>query len=233
MIHELYIFICLFIIGVVLYFTSANIDISRFDSGKPGEHILFISGTHGNEPSGFNALLRLQNRLKDINFKPIKGSITIIHNFNNLGYYTDNRYYSIVGKTIDLNRQYGKNFYLNKKIEKILKHHTLVIDFHEGWGYIRRDKNSIGSSLTPIDIPEKLTNKIIKDLNHSISDKAKWWDINSGKVIPNSLRDYVSNKNKKYILVETSGQNNIQRMSIRVEQNFIVIENILKYYGLI
>ena len=51
--------------------------------------------------------------------------------------------------------------------------------------------------------------------------------------IINSLRDYANEKNKAYMLIETSGQNNIQPLDIRVSQNITIITYILKKYGIL
>ena len=99
----LMIFIIIYVIGILLFFTChIPMDINTFDSGKPGKHALLIGGTHGDEPAGSYALLIMQNLLKKGVLKLKKGKITIIHNVNPCGLYLDNRYYSVIGKKIDL-----------------------------------------------------------------------------------------------------------------------------------
>ena len=105
MMWPLMIFIIIYIIGILLFFTChIPMDISTFDSGKPGKHALLIGGTHGDEPAGSYAHLIMQNLLKKGVLKLKKGKITIIHNVNPCGLYLGNRYYSVIGKKIDLNR---------------------------------------------------------------------------------------------------------------------------------
>ena len=128
---SLIVFLLTFFIGIVLFYTCHFcVDIKTFDSGKPGKHILLIGGTHGDEPAGSYALLILQNLLKKGKLRVKKGKITIIHNVNPCGLYLNNRYYSVIGKNIDLNRMYGKGFPINNKIEKLIPISDVIIDFH-------------------------------------------------------------------------------------------------------
>ena len=224
------IFIIIFIVGIILYLSCNNIEISYFDSKKPGPKILFIAGTHGNEPSGYTSLLLLKNSLNNKKIKLLSGSLTIIYNLNKCGYYFDNRYYSTIGKNIDINRLYTRGFPINNKVEKIVDKHDIIIDFHEGAGYISRDKKSIGSSITSVNYPIFDVKNMISYINRSISEKYKKWRINnSPPMIPFTLRYYCNLKNKKYLLVETSGQKNIQPLHIRVNQNLKVIQYILQH----
>tara|TARA_B100001093_G_scaffold506174_1_gene564677 strand:- start:406 stop:1104 length:699 start_codon:yes stop_codon:yes gene_type:complete len=229
----LLIFLLIFILGVILFFTCKDIDIYTIKSRNKGKKILLVGGTHGNEPSGFITLLRLQNAFKKNKIKLKSGELTIIHNSNPCGYYLDNRHLNIVGKPIDLNRMYNKNFIINKKIENIVDKYDIILDFHEGWGYIRNNDGSIGSSIQTINIPKYLYTDILKILNSKIDIDYKKWNINTRKSIENTLRDYCLKKHKKYILIETTGQNNVQELSIRVNQNLDIINYILTKHGLI
>lgn len=231
--HLVILFILLFLVGILLFFTCNKMDIYTKKSRKKGPKILLIGGTHGNEPSGYLALLRLQNALKKNKLKLKSGEITIIHNVNPCGYYLDNRHYNIVGKDIDLNRMYGKNFPINTKIESIIDKYDIVIDFHEGWGFISDKQGSIGSSIQAINIPKHHYDNILKIINSDIKINYKKWELNTRRIIANTLRDYCIRKKKKYILVETSGQNNIQAMSIRINQNLKVINYILTKYKIL
>jgi succinylglutamate desuccinylase len=47
-----------------------------FDSGKPGNAVLLIGGTHGNEPAGYEAALRLLKRFSTN--PPVKGKIILV-----------------------------------------------------------------------------------------------------------------------------------------------------------
>jgi len=225
------IFLAVFIMGISMYFTCYKVNIIEYDSKIKGHNILFIANTHGNEPSGKYALDNLKLILDK---RPIKsGKITIINNLNKCGYYINNRYYSNIGKNYDLNRLYGKNFIVNKQVEKLVKDSNIIIDFHEGWGFIGKDKNSIGSSFTFYNFNKKTKKDLLTKINNNISIDYKKFKESVRKTIPHSLRDYISKSNKKYILVETTGQNNIQPLSIRVNQCITVISYILTLYDMI
>ena len=49
--------------------------------------------------------------------------------------------------------------------------------------------------------------------------------------IESSFGCYNYKNNKKYILIETSGQNNIQKMEVRKNQVKIVIDTVLDYFN--
>ena len=129
---------------------------------------------------------------------------------------------------------YGKNFPINKKIENLVTNNDIILDFHEGWGFINRDKNSIGSSITCSRIPLHYQKDIIKKINNGIQEPYKKWSINMRKMnIVNSLRDFTLKQGKSYMLIETSGQNNIQPLHIRVSQNITILTYILKRYRIL
>lgn len=227
------IFISIFIIGISLYFGCYKVNILEFNSNKKGKNILLIAGTHGNEPSGVYALNILIKHLINNSTVLKSGKITIIKNLNKCGHYVNTRNYSNVGKKYDLNRLYGKNFIVNKQVEKIIEDTDIILDFHEGWGYIGKDK-SIGSSLTfSKNINKNVRDSIIELLNENITVEYKKFRESNAKIIPYSLRDYANKINKEYVLIETTGQNNIQHLSIRINQCLVYIAFFLKHYEII
>jgi len=222
----LILFIIIYLIGIILFFGCSRFNIYEIKNSKPGPNVLLIGGTHGDEPASLSSLLIFKNLLKNNKIKLNYGKLSIIYNVNNCGYYFNNRHYSVIGKKIDLNRKYDTGFPINKNIEKIVKNNDLIIDFHEGWGYLSGNKGSIGSSITINNYSIKVIKNLIKKLNRNISNRNKKWKLNTDyKLIKNSLRDFC--KNKHYILVETSGKNNIQPLHIRVNQNLQIINHIL------
>ena len=235
MYKPLIIFLLTFIVGYVLLFSChRSLDIKTFDSGKPGINVLLLAGTHGNEPAGSHTLLRLQNLILKGTYKIKSGKLTIVHNINPCGYYFDNRYYSVIGKKIDINRMYKKGFIINKQIEKLIPNHNLILDFHEGWGYIGKNEGSIGSSITTLNIPFRHEYNILTLLNKNINIVEKKWLKNDIKLeVSNSLRELAMKNKKSYMLIETSGQNNIQPLHVRMKQNNIILNYILKAYRLI
>ena len=235
MYKPLIIFLLTFIVGYVLLFSChRSLDIKTFDSGKPGINVLLLAGTHGNEPAGSHTLLRLQNLILKGTYKIKSGKLTIVHNINPCGYYFDNRYYSVIGKKIDINRMYKKGFIINKQIEKLIPNHNLILDFHEGWGYIGKNEGSIGSSITTLNIPFRHEYNILTLLNKNINIVEKKWLKNDIKLeVSNSLRELAMKNKKSYMLIETSGQNNIQPLHVRMKQNNIILNYILKAYRVI
>tara|TARA_B110000977_G_scaffold59778_1_gene81228 strand:+ start:1350 stop:2057 length:708 start_codon:yes stop_codon:yes gene_type:complete len=235
MYKPLIIFLLTFIVGYVLLFSChRSLDIKTFDSGKPGINVLLLAGTHGNEPAGSHTLLRLQNLILKGTYKIKSGKLTIVHNINPCGYYFDNRYYSVIGKKIDINRMYKKGFIINKQIEKLIPNHNLILDFHEGWGYIGKNEGSIGSSITTLNIPFQHEYNILTLLNKNINIIEKKWLKNDIKLeVSNSLRELAMKNKKSYMLIETSGQNNIQPLHVRMKQNNIILNYILKAYRVI
>ena len=235
MYKPLIIFLLTFIVGYVLLFSChRSLDIKTFDSGKPGINVLLLAGTHGNEPAGSHTLLRLQNLILKGTYKIKSGKLTIVHNINPCGYYFDNRYYSVIGKKIDINRMYKKGFIINKQIEKLIPSHNLILDFHEGWGYIGKNEGSIGSSITTLNIPFQHEYNILTLLNKNINIIEKKWLKNDIKLeVSNSLRELAMKNKKSYMLIETSGQNNIQPLHVRMKQNNIILNYILKAYRVI
>ena len=235
MYKPLIIFLLTFIVGYVLLFSChRSLDIKTFDSGKPGINVLLLAGTHGNEPAGSHTLLRLQNLILKGTYKIKSGKLTIVHNINPCGYYFDNRYYSVIGNKIDINRMYKKGFIINKQIEKLIPNHNLILDFHEGWGYIGKNEGSIGSSITTLNIPFQHEYNILTLLNKNINIIEKKWLKNDIKLeVSNSLRELAMKNKKSYMLIETSGQNNIQPLHVRMKQNNIILNYILKAYRVI
>ena len=231
---NLYIFCFILLLSITLFFICGNIDIYTVKSKNKGPKILLIGGTHGNEPAGYVTLLRLQNAFKKKKLTLRVGELTIIHNINSCGYFIGNRHYNNIGPRIDLNRFYNKNFFINKKVENIVDKYDIILDFHEGWGYInRKENNSIGSSIQTINIPKYQYDELLKIINNKIHIDYKKWSLNTRAIIDNTLRDYCLRKNKKYMLIETSGQNNVQNINVRINQSLEIINYILKKYKLL
>ena len=101
--------------------------------------ILFIAGTHGNEPAGYYSLI-------NYNFSKTTKNITVIPNVNPCGLQNDTRTNPYTYK--DMNREYGKFDIQNFKIEQIVLQQDLIIDFHEGFDYHLRNSNAIGATLS-------------------------------------------------------------------------------------
>ena len=80
--HNIYIFLLIFLLGIILYFSCYKFDVAIFDSKKPGKNILIVAGTHGNEPSGSDAVSTFKNKVKNGSIKIKSGKLTIVDNLN-------------------------------------------------------------------------------------------------------------------------------------------------------
>ena len=78
---NLYVFIGVFIIGIILFFTCHKPSISTFYSNKPGMNILLVAGTHGNEISGTTCLLLFKHMLKNNNSVVCGRSFLVVEMF--------------------------------------------------------------------------------------------------------------------------------------------------------
>ena len=82
----------------------------------------------------------------------------------------------------DLNRKYPTNLNnlitncpTTNKIINLVKNADFVLDFHEGWGFNRLNKNSMGSSITPSITPKShdIAKLLLDAVNKTIKDNNK------------------------------------------------------------
>jgi len=227
-----------------------------YDSKIDGPTILLLGGIHGNEPAGSyaikNTITKLNN--KDIVLK--KGKLICVPNVNYCGLRLNIRLIPFIG---DLNRKFPKDLEninkINKcpitnKIVELVKQSDFILDFHEGWGYHRINKNSLGSTITPSITDQSLdiANKMLENVNDKIESNDKkfmiltkkykelnniTYDYSESADIKGSLRNYANLLSKDYILIETTGQNNIQPLETRIKQDITFINTIFDYYKMI
>jgi hypothetical protein len=230
---------------------SDSIEIYEFQSEnyKTGDKtILIIGGTHGNEPAGYLAIKKFMQNLNLNRIKLNSCKLILIPQVNYCALKLGIRFIPEIG---DLNRKYpttsdGKSSNnIIKQIQNKISEADFVLDFHEGWGFNRLNEDSMGSTITPtntkksFDLARDLFSNINKNLNGhnrfriltTNSDLVKSNpDIYAAETdIKGSLRYYCNIINKDYILIETTGQNNIQPINVRVEQNLFIINHILKF----
>ena len=230
-------------------------DIVRIDSGKPGPTILFLGGVHGNEKSGAVYLQKFAKDLQEGKINVDSGKIVVIHTANKCGFNNNSRY--VPGLEYDdINRNFPKtkddkcrgpiSTTILKEVEKA----DIVFDFHEGYDFHKINKNSVGSTLTSsggCKLSEDIAKHIIKILNQNINpinkedipvEDREWTHISSnpkspayisGFEIKGTLDYYCLIKNKNYILVEITGQNNKQEMDVRLDQIDIIINSFFNY----
>jgi hypothetical protein len=167
--------------------------------------------------------------------------LIIIPEANKCGLILKNRYlpYKIFNNDLNRNYPYKNNKAkdnISRKIIKLVNQSDLIVDFHEGWGFHCENPNSLGSTITTSNtsISNKLGKNIVNNLNKNINEYKKKFTLlklnkNGGKkVIKGTLDYYCMENNLNYLLIETTGQKNIQPINKRMEQNSIIINTILK-----
>jgi predicted deacylase len=234
-------FFILLILFIILQFYCNNIEVYEFDSKVKGIHLLLIGGTHGNEPSGSVALTKFIKEMKEKRYVLKTGKITIIPKPNKLGYLFNKRNLLHRFYNKDLNRNYPRNAKekpldpISAKIMDYVNKSNWILDFHEGWGYIYENKGSMGSGIFPGNTQNSITmaNNILTSINSAINGENKF-GLQEG-IHPNirSLKSYANYLQKNYILIETSGQNDIQPIHIRVEQILFIIDFFLRFNDMI
>ena len=193
----------------------SNPVIKSYGGGMGKKKIVFIGGTHGDEPAGAFAI-------NDYNFYGNTNYEIVTIIVNQCGIDNNTRVNPYTNK--DMNRFYGKGDVTNMVIEDIIKDSDLIIDFHEGYDFHLINKNSIGSTLsTETVIP--LAKEIKNYLNSYIDDENKFFSVITNKEeIKGSLREYSESMGLNYILVETTRKYNID---VRVEQCRKIINYVL------
>jgi hypothetical protein len=218
--------------------------------------ILILGGIHGDEPAGSKAILKLMNDINtNINIKNIKlnNRLILIPHVNYCALQINKRSIPLIG---DLNRKFPstENYNENelhpiiKQILNFTKEADFIIDFHESWGYYKENKGSIGSTITPTDniISNQVSDLVYNNLNKNITEDYKKFTIltDDNNLIKNNPEKYGENIDikttfryyaniikKNYILIETTGQNDIQDLNIRTNQARIIIDTVLNYYN--
>jgi len=224
-----YILIILLFIVITIYILSFNRKVKYYDYGKRDSKvkICLIGGVHGNERAG---PIILQELVDNKYFESIKKEIFIrvIPCVNEFGFKFNTRYQNNIFHP-DINRNYVNNGLcrISRQIIELTREMNLVVDFHEGWGFHRFQPSSLGSTLTVTKNITDLGKKIIDNINKGIKeDKYKFMLLYDICDIKTTLACYLSNK--KFILVETSGQNDIQPIGVRTEQIKVVIDTIME-----
>jgi hypothetical protein len=242
--YIVFIFIILLIIYCI-YISKrcTNTKIFEFDSNKPGPTILILAGTHGNEPAASHYFTQLiKNKIK-IN----QGKLIIIPRVNDCALKINSRSIPLIG---DINRKYNLNDKtngeindktngeingINKQIMDIIKSNKIdfVLDFHEGYDFHKINKNSLGSTITYTNDKtgkaKDYGEKIVDKLNKTITDDKKKFTLldYNYKPIKGTLLELLSDLNISGILIETSGQNNIQPLEKRLEQIDLIYKAVL------
>jgi predicted deacylase len=206
-----------------------------YQGREKGPTILIIGATHGNEPAGYFAIREYINKLNQQEISLKKGKIIFIPSVNYCGLQLNRREHNTIG---DINRLYNDNKninIINKLIINFSKVSDFIIDFHEGYDYADKSNESLGSTITPnnTDKSLKIAEIVINNLNKIITIEYKKFKINFNKKINGTFREYAELNKLNYILVETTGQNDVQPINIRKEQCINIINSVLKYYNMV
>jgi predicted deacylase len=225
--------VLLLVFYILVYLWANRIDVVVLDSNQVGPTVLIVGSTHGNEPAG---TVSIEHIISNRVFSLQRGQLILIPRPNKLGYLLNMRWlpYRIIHS--DLNRNYPRKNNESPKepisstICELAKKADFIIDLHEGWGFHRMNPASLGSGIYPGDtrFAVRLAYHAADVLNSSIRDKYKQYVVacNSHPEL-NSLRSFCNLINKHYILVETSGQNNIQPIHTRRNQMIQIIHIVL------
>lgn len=205
-----------------------------YDSGVPGPCIGIIASVHGNEPAGG---LLLEKLIKEGWFASnVKhGSVRIIATPNPIGLKMGIRSRFFKG---DLNRTFysGTNDADALEIIKFFESCDIVIDFHEGWGFHQIQPESLGSTvMANSEWSDKLARNMVKDLNADplmtlLCDPRKLFVVMPKEQtcdISTTFACYRQRIGQHHILVETSGQNDVQPLQIRQSQVFTLIKSLI------
>jgi len=237
------IFILIIIItALIIYYKSTINNICykepeyfEYVGKEKGPTILIIGATHGNEPAGYYAIKEYMNKLNKQELILKKGKIIFIPSVNYCGRQLNKRNHNTVGDINRLYRDIENNNIINKLIINFSKTSDFIIDFHEGYDYANKSDETLGSTITPAETEKSLeaANIVINNLNKIIDTDYKKFKINHNKKISGTFREYADINKFNYILVETTGQRDVQHLDIRTEQCVNIINSILEYYNMI
>ncbi len=201
----------------------------------PGPTIGLIGGVHGNEPAGAVAFSQLIDGQWVLPPSLQVGTYIIIPRANLCGLIKGVRYQSTQYNK-DLNRNFAEDGPLDNNSQKILeafRECDFIIDIHEGYAYHKTTPQSVGPTLAPTTpLSENIAENAVNAINQYIlADYKKFTNLHyEDCAIKNTLSCYMRNRNRHYILIEISGQNDLQPMDLRVWQAKYLTEHILSDY---
>lgn len=225
----------IFILSFYFFLSSYNRSVPYFDFGDPSSpnKVCFVAGVHGNEPA---ASLLLKELVKTDYFSNISEEkelfIRVLPGVNEFGLAFGIRNQNSLFNP-DINRTFvgdGQGN-ISKEMIALTKDIPLIIDFHEGWGFHLIDKDSLGSTLTSTKRAIPLAQKMVERVNQGISvPEHKFMILDRMCEIKSSFSCYSNRHGKNYILVETSGQNNIQPIEVRQQQVMIILDTVFDFF---
>ena len=213
-----------------------QLDFQEYVGSTQGPTVLFIGSVHGNEPAGTLAL----EDYFDYDFVPKKGRVMVVTRPNRCGQFLNMRwqpqYIPYFSKNLsDLNRSIHKDTrnHVANELTKLIEQSDLVVDLHEGWGFHQLQPSSMGSCVYPSKKVWSLGETIVSNINKTIPDAKKQFLVRQAPELKNTTDEFAQSLGKNSIVVETTGQNNIQPVQLRVYQQKIVINTVLEQLGMI
>lgn len=209
------------------YYFPVSVSDSVSDSRESCATIGFLAGVHGNEPAGATTLQALVDSGWFAHAaNEYRVNIVVVPRANESGLRKGVRW---TGNFMhhDLNRSFTSergDGVLAGELLHAFAQADIVIDFHEGWGWHRITPASIGSTVSPTQtesrISDAVARKIIDNLNADISDPDYAFTFlpHISCDIRSTLSCHMEKAGREYILIETTGQKNIQPLHVRAEQ---------------
>lgn len=219
--------VVLLVLVYIITRIEGDIKVHRYIHNN-GPVICLIGSVHGDEPIGS---ITLNELIKSGYFERVKYNCIVIPRPNIHGL-KDNRREAWTREMgwFDINRSYNTNNKINNLIKEVAGESDLVIEFHEGWGFHKIHNNSLGSSILPTSgyNEELLSQNIVDNLNSTISDKRKYFTLtkNDACGVKNSLSCYCEKNNIRHILVEITGQKNVQPIEVRFNQVMTILNTL-------
>lgn len=208
---------------------SQNVEYHDFGNTNALHKLFILASVHGNEPAGHVALDQMMNS-GEMNTLANNNNlfIRVINNPNPFGLRYGTRWQPNPTKP-DINRNFSGNGddSVTQSILTLSKGFDLILDFHEGWGFYSDKNGSVGSTLAPTStqLAEQVAVNAVNLINTKITDPRKKFVVRDRDSceITTTFACNQENINQPYILIETSGQNDIQPINIRVDQVHDVI----------
>lgn len=237
--NYIYVIVAIVICLIIITYNLFRVHVYEFTSTSfvNGDPILCIIGSvHGNEPAG---TLALQELIKNKAFDGIINSkVIVILNPNPIGLITNNREsWELSSGWFDINRSYPGSQSIVKQIQEQVAKSTLVLEFHEGWGFHKINPKSLGSTIMPTKhkLAVNVGENMLLDINNVIPVPNKHFSVilNDACGITSSLGCYCENQNIPHILLEITGQNDKQPIEVRKKQVQLLIRSAMQHLHII
>lgn len=192
-----------------------------------GPKIGLIGGVHGNEPAGAAALSEI---ISGKWILPKRGEYVIIPEANKCGLLKSSRYQDTFMHR-DLNRNFSESGPLDYNSQIVLSAFSdcdYIIDIHEGYAFHKQTPESVGSTLTSTPGMDTIAATAVSSINATIAEPwRKFTHLHEDCDIRGTLSCLSLLNNRNYVLIEVTGQNDIQPLSLRVNQIKFLINNML------